>query len=227
MAADLKGRVALVTGVGPGLGQGIAVALARAGASVVVCDVNDEAIAATRQDAEGEGAECLALRCDMSDSEAVREMFDAARARFGSLHVLVNNAALTPNRPVHTERRNRLYAYNSTPVPRDTLNFAAEITDEEWHRYWGVNVQGVFYCTREALKLMQPQRYGRIVNAASIAGLSAKSAHSPHYSATKGAVHRLYALGRARSGRRRHPGQLHGAGRRRHAGLSGLSGCHR
>ena len=227
MAADLKGRVALVTGVGPGLGQGIAVGLARAGASVVVCDVNDEAVAATRKDVEADGAECLALRCDVSDSQAVREMFDAARARFGSLHVLVNNAALTPNRPVHTERRNRLYAYNSTPVPRDTLNFAAEITDEEWHRYWGVNVQGVFYCTREALKLMQPQRYGRIVNAASIAGLSAKSAHSPHYSATKGAVHRLYALGRARSGRRRHPGQLHGAGRRRHAGLSGLSGCHR
>ena len=227
MAADLKGRVALVTGVGPGLGQGIAVALARAGASVVVCDVNDEAIAATRKDVEGEGAECLALRCDVSDSQAAREMFEAARARFGSLHILVNNAALTPNRPVNTERRNRLYAYNSTPVPRDTLNFTAEITDEEWHRYWGVNVQGVFYCTREALKLMQPQRYGRIVNAAPIAGLSAKSAHSPHYSATKGAVHRLYALGRARSGRRRHPGQLHGAGRRRHAGLSGLSGCHR
>mgnify|MGYP000467540655 CR=1 FL=1 len=50
MAADLKGRIALVTGVGPGLGQGIAVGLARAGASVVVCDVNDEAVAATRKD---------------------------------------------------------------------------------------------------------------------------------------------------------------------------------
>lgn len=134
MAADLKGRIALVTGVGPGLGQGIAVALPRAGASVVVCDVNDEAIAATRKDVEGEGAECLALRCDMSDSQAAREMFEAARARFGSLHVLVNNAALTPNRPGDTERRNRLYAYNSTPLPRDTLNFTAEMTDEEWHR---------------------------------------------------------------------------------------------
>ena len=101
---------------------------------MVVRDVNDEAIPATRKDVEGEGAECLALRCDMSNSQAVREMFDAARARFGSLHVLVNNAALTPNRPGDTERRNRLYAYNSTPVPRDTLNFTAELTDEEWHR---------------------------------------------------------------------------------------------
>ena len=70
----------------------------------------------------------------MEPVRLMREMFEAARARFGSLHILVNNAALTPNRPGDTERRNRLYAYNSTPVPRDTLNFTAEITNEEWHR---------------------------------------------------------------------------------------------
>ena len=185
---DLQGRIALVTGVGPGLGQGIAVGLARAGASVVVCDVNEEAVAVARLAVEAEGAACLAVRCDVSDSAQVHAMFAATQARFGTLHILVNNAALTPNRPIDTERRNKLYAYNSTPVPRDTLNFTAEISDEEWLRYWGVNVHGVFYCTREALRLMQPQRDGRIVNIASIAGLSAKSAHSPHYSATKGAV---------------------------------------
>jgi 3-oxoacyl-[acyl-carrier protein] reductase len=115
-------------------------------------------------------------------------MFAAAVARFGTVHVLVNNAALVPNRPIDTERRNKLYAYMQTPMPRDTLRFTSEISDEEWLRFWGVNVHGVFYCTREALKLMEAQRYGRIVNVASIAGLSSKSAHSPHYSATKGAV---------------------------------------
>lgn len=188
MGALFKDKVALVTGVGPGLGQGIALGLAREGARVVVCDVNEEALAATEHAVRATGAECLAQRCDVSDSAAVRAMFEAVRERFGTLHILVNNAALTPNRPIDTERRNKLYAYNSTPVPRGTLNFTAEISDEEWHRYWGVNVHGVFYCTREALKLMQPQRYGRIVNVASIAGVSAKSAHSPHYSATKGAV---------------------------------------
>ena len=73
-------------------------------------------------------------------------------------------------------------------MERDSLRITSEITDEEWLRYWRVNVHGVFYCTREALKLMEPQRYGRIVNIASIAGISARSAHSPHYSATKGAV---------------------------------------
>lgn len=188
MSREFESKVALVTGVGPGLGQAVAVAFARQGARMVVCDVNPDALAATQQAVEAEGAECLAVRCDVSSSDEVRSMFEAAVARFGTLHILVNNAALTPNRPIDTERRNKLYAYNSMPVPRDTLGFTSEITDEEWHRYWGVNVHGTFYCTREALKIMQPQRYGRIVNIASIAGISAKSAHSPHYSATKGAV---------------------------------------
>jgi 3-oxoacyl-[acyl-carrier protein] reductase len=60
--------------------------------------------------------------------------------------------------------------------------------DAEWLKYWGVNVHGVFFCTRAALRQMEPRRFGRIVNIASIAGISALSAHSPHYSATKGAV---------------------------------------
>lgn len=187
-ARGIKGRVALVTGVGPGLGQGIARSLARAGAEVVVCDVDADALAGAQAAVEAEGAKCLALRCDVSSSDQVAMMFKSAVARFGTLHILVNNAALTPNRPVDTERRNKLYAYNSLPVPRDTLGFTSEISDEEWHRCWGVNVHGVFYCTREALKIMQSQHYGRIINIASIAGISAKSAHSPHYSATKGAV---------------------------------------
>ncbi|HYP69434.1 MAG TPA: SDR family NAD(P)-dependent oxidoreductase [Variovorax sp.] len=188
MAKAFANKIALVTGVGPGLGQGVAAAFAREGASVVVCDVNAEAVAATRQAVEAEGAACLALRCDVSNSDDVRAMFKSTIERFGTLDILVNNAALTPNRPADTERRNKLYSYISTPVPRDSLGFTSEITDEEWHRCWGVNVHGLFYCTREALKIMQPRRYGRIVNIASIAGISAKSAHSPHYSATKGAV---------------------------------------
>ncbi len=62
------------------------------------------------------------------------------------------------------------------------------MSDAEWHKYWAVNVHGLFYCTRAALRRMEPRRYGRIVNIASIAGMSMFSAHSPHYSATKGAV---------------------------------------
>lgn len=184
----LRNRIALVTGAGPGLGLACADALAAEGASVVVCDVDDAALETARAAVEARGAECLALRCDVSSSDEVRKMFARIVERFGTLHILVNNAALTPNRPIDTGRRNALYAYAQTPEPRRSLGFTRDINDEEWHRYWGVNIHGVFYCTREALKLMEPQRDGKIVNIASIAGLSSKSAHSPHYCATKGAV---------------------------------------
>ena len=187
-SSQFKDKVVLVTGVGPGLGRACAEAFAKAGAKLVICDVNQLALAQACEAVTAHGAECLALRCDVSSSAEVTGMFEQLKARFGTLHVLVNNAALTPNRPVDTERRNAFYRYISTPEPRRSLGFTRSISDDEWHRYWGVNVHGVFYCTREALKLMEPQREGRIVNIASIAGLSTKSVHSPHYCATKGAV---------------------------------------
>jgi 3-oxoacyl-[acyl-carrier protein] reductase len=108
--------------------------------------------------------------------------------QFGTVHVLVNNAALVPAKPEDEARRRRHYAHLTTPVSRESLQITSNLTDADWHRYWGVNVHGVFYCTREALRLMEPQRDGKIINIASIAGMSAFSAHSPHYSATKGAV---------------------------------------
>lgn len=184
----LAGRVALVTGAGPGLGRALARSLAEAGANLVVCDINEAGLTAARATVEEAGAECLTVRCDISDSAAVQRMFAQAAERFGTVHILVNNAALTPNRPSDDVRRRRHYTHLTTPVPRQSLEFTRNITDDEWHRWWGVNVHGVFYCTREALKLMEPQKYGRIINIASLSGMSGLSAHSPHYSATKGAV---------------------------------------
>lgn len=184
----LAGKVAVVTGAAGGLGKAIAAAMADEGARLVVCDINAEGLSAVEKDIVARGGECLAVRCDVSSSEAVAQMFREAVARFGTVHVLVNNAAVVPNRPADEVRRKRHYAYVTTPVPRQSLQLTSTLTDEEWHRYWGVNVHGAFYCTREALRLMEPQRDGKIVNIASIAGISAMSAHSPHYSATKGAM---------------------------------------
>lgn len=184
----LAGKVALVTGGAGGLGRGIAQALAAAGADVVICDIDEAALADAERELAAQGAPCLALRCDVSSSEQVEQMFGQIVARFGTLHVLVNNAALVPNGPEDDLRRKRHYDYLTTPVPRQSLGITSGIGDEDWHRYWGVNVHGVFYCTRAALRLMEPQHYGRIVNIASIAAISSYSAHSPHYSATKGAV---------------------------------------
>jgi 3-oxoacyl-[acyl-carrier protein] reductase len=185
---NLNDRVALLTGAGGGLGKAIARTYARAGARLVLCDINEEALACTSNEIRGLGAECLALRCDVSSSDEVSAAFRRACEQFGTVHVLVNNAAVIPARPEDEERRNKHYTYLTTPVPRQSLEFTSNMTDTDWHRFWNVNVHGVFYCTREALRRMEPQREGKIINVASIAGLSAYSAHSPHYSATKGAV---------------------------------------
>jgi 3-oxoacyl-[acyl-carrier protein] reductase len=97
-------------------------------------------------------------------------MFERIAERFGTLHILVNNAALVQNQPAEVERRDRFYEYLTTPMPRQSPGFTKNLTDEEWHRFWGVNVHGVFYCTRAALQFMEEQKYGRIINIGSTAG---------------------------------------------------------
>jgi len=184
----ISNPVAVVTGAGPGLGGALAIALAAAGARLVICDIDPDRLNGTAEKIRSMGGEVLSLPCDVSDSAAVDAMFTQAAQHFGTVHVLVNNAALVPARPVDQQRRSEHYAYLTTPEPRRSLGFTSAMSDEEWLRFWNVNVHGVFYCTRAALRLMEPQRYGRIVNIASVAGISAMSVHSPHYSATKGAV---------------------------------------
>ena len=185
---SLQGQVAVVTGAGQGLGRAIAEAMAKEGARLVVCDVNPQTLEEVQGALNALGAETLALRCDVSDSAAVDAMFEEAGRRFGTVDILVNNAGLVPSTPAEEEQRKRHYTYRTTPMPRQSLSVTSSLSDHDWHKWWGVNMHGVFYCTRAALRFMEPQRSGRIVNIASIAGLGAGSMHSPGYSATKAGV---------------------------------------
>ncbi len=138
---DLSGKVAHVTGGGKGIGQGIARALAMAGAQVMVSDINPDAAAATAREIDG-----ASMALDVSERDAV----DAALARtadqLGSLDILVNNAGL--------------YLGYGGPVE--------QITDQMWRDLWSVNVDGVFYCCRAAATIMKSQGSGgRIINIAS------------------------------------------------------------
>ena len=187
-AGRLAGKVALVTGAGPGLGGAIATAMAREGARLVICDIASEALRTTAERLAALGTEHLALSCDVSDSAAVDAMFAQAAQRFGSVDILVNNAARVPNSPDEEARRNRHYAYVTTPMPRQALGIVPSLSDDDWLKWWGVNMHGVFWCTRAALRQMVPRRSGKIVNIASIAGLGTGSTHSPGYSATKAGV---------------------------------------
>lgn len=185
---QLKNRVAIITGAAGGLGTGLARRFAREGAKLALLDINLTGVTRLAEALNAEGAECLALHCDVSSSASVDAAFAAVEARFGRLDILLNNAALVPDKPEDEERRKRHYALLTQPLPRQSLEITKNMSDEEWKRFWAVNVDGVFYCTRAALKRMEPQHYGRIINIASIAGISALSAHSSHYSAAKGAV---------------------------------------
>lgn len=186
--SGVSGRVCAVTGSARGLGRAIAQALADGGARLALCDVLDDELTATAEVLRAAGAEVFAARCDITNSASVDAWFAKVEQSLGPVEVLVNNAALVPDRPVDAERRGKHYTWLTSPVPRQSLQFTSTMSDEDWHRYWDVNVHGVFYCTRAALRQMEPRKYGRIVNIASTAGLSSFSAHSPHYSATKGAV---------------------------------------
>jgi 3-oxoacyl-[acyl-carrier protein] reductase len=162
--------------------------MADAGARLVICDINSRTLEETRQHLSERGTEVLALRCDVSDRAAVDAMFEQAGHRFGTVNILVNNAGLVPSTPAEEELRKKHYAYRTTPMPCQSLGVTSSLSDEDWHKWWGVNMHGVFYCTRAALRFMEPQRSGKIVNIASVAGLGAGSMHSPGYSATKAGV---------------------------------------
>lgn len=185
---SVEGRVCVVTGSSRGLGRAIAAALGASGGRLALCDVLTDELEQTAADLRAAGHEVYAAHCDVSDSEEVDAFFACVEAALGPVEVLVNNAALVPGGPQDEARRNRHYAYLTSPEPRTSLGFTSAMSDAEWLKYWGVNVHGVFFCTRAALRQMEPRGFGRIVNIASIAGLSGLSAHSPHYSATKGAV---------------------------------------
>ncbi len=185
---QLLDKVAVVTGAAQGLGRSIALAMAQEGADVVLCDLQEDKLAEVSAEIEALGRKCLAVRCDVSSKDQVVDMFARAAEQFGTVHILVNNAARVPNAPEDEVRRSRHYAYITTPMERQSMGITSSLTDEDWLKWWDVNVHGVFYCTREALKFMEPQGYGRIINIASVAGISTASAHSPGYSAAKAAV---------------------------------------
>jgi len=184
----LKNKVALITGGAQGLGKSIALAMAQEGADIVICDINSKTLPGAQAEIEATGVRCLGVQCDVSSVDSVASLFKQTVSTFGTLDILVNNAALVQSGERNEEMRSKFYKMMTTPVAKESLGVTKDFTDEEWHRYWGVNVHGVFYCTREALRIMEPKKSGKIINIASIAGIGGFSAFHPAYCATKGAV---------------------------------------
>ena len=164
----LDGKVAVVTGGSKGIGMFYSQALAEAGASVVVADIDPASVAQTAERLVKEhDGRILAADLDVTSQDSIRAMVHQIDQRWGRLDILVNNAALF------------------TALPRRESPW--DIPDAEFDEVMAVNVRAIYRCTVECLPLMQRQQWGRVINIAS--GLAFKG--SPglmHYAASKGAV---------------------------------------
>jgi NAD(P)-dependent dehydrogenase (short-subunit alcohol dehydrogenase family) len=159
----LQDRVAVVTGGNRGIGRAIARRFAAEGAKVVIAGRDAAALARTEREIEAAGGSVLAVPTDVADEAACERLIAAALARFGALHILVNNAA------VASPRR--------APFP--------EMTTDVWRQTLGVNLDGMFYCGRAAAREMAARGYGRIVNILAIQAWVPLPDNAP-YAASKG-----------------------------------------
>lgn len=164
MSTEWREKVALVTGGSRGIGRQIAVKLAQSGLRVAVnYRGNREAAEKTREAVIQSGTECLLVSADISDIPQASVLVNSVLEKWGRLDVLVNNAGIT----------------------RDTL--LLRMKDDDWHDVIATDLTGVFACTRAAVKPMMKQRFGRIVNIASVAGILGNAGQA-NYAAAKAGV---------------------------------------
>lgn len=160
---SLQGRTAIVTGAAQGIGRAIAEALAQAGADIAVADLDPSRSAETVAAVEKIGRKALNLKVNVADSGETKSMVEQVLKAWGKVDILVNNAGIT----------------------RDGL--LLRMKDEDWNLVLQINLNGTFNCTKAVLQPMTKQRYGRIVNIASIVGVIGNAGQA-NYSASKAAV---------------------------------------
>ncbi len=164
----LKDRVAIVTGGAKGMGRAISERFAKEGAKVTIADVDMVAAEEARKAIEAAGGQALAIKCDVSKSDQVKEMVDATVAAFGKLDILVNNAG-------------GVIGKHGKPTNLTVL------TEEDWDRVVDINLKGIFLCSREAVPHMKANGYGKIINFSSLGAIAPPEA-LPHYHAAKSGV---------------------------------------
>jgi 3-oxoacyl-[acyl-carrier protein] reductase len=184
----LAGRIALITGAGSGLGREIALTFAREGAKVAINDVRRESADRVAQEVKAAGHDALTLVADVSDSVEVRAMFEELGETWRTLDILVNNAGIVVvSDEVKSNFNQALAEMLSGGHPTQSVGATRTMLDSQWRRTLSIHLDGTFYCTREALKIMEPRGAGKIINMASVAG-TAGLLISPDYSAAKAGI---------------------------------------
>ena len=157
-------KVAVVTGAAEGMGKQVSLDLSSEGATVVVSDIQEDGLKEVEEEITERGGKCLGVVCDMSSRQQVDDLIQSAVDTFGKIDILVNNAGVLITGSIE------------------------ETTDEIIDKTLDVNVKGVLYAIRSVTPVMKRQRYGRIVNVASITGKNGDSTTVFAYGASKGGV---------------------------------------
>ena len=152
MSNELNQKIAVVTGSGKGIGRAIAERFAKAGASLVCCDIDEASARVAAEHIVSNGGTAIGLRTDVSDKASVKALVESTLEKFGRVDIVCNNAGILDN-----------YA----PL--------GDVTDELWQRIIGINLTGAFLVSRAFLPGMLEQGSGTFVNMASIAGLVAQA----------------------------------------------------
>ncbi len=171
MGSLCDGQVAIVTGGGKGIGRAIAMRLAQEGAAVAICGREASAIEATVVDMTETGVLAFGRTLDVADYIAVDAFVAETQAMFGSVNILVNNAALTAMSNI-----------GFAPVP--------DLAVDEWRRVVDVNLSGAYYASRAAGQIMREQQSGNIITVSSVHA-HVPNALTPHYDATKAGLEAL------------------------------------
>ena len=159
----LDSKVAMVTGSAQGIGKAISLTLARAGANLVISDVNLEAAEITAKEIEVLGRKAIAIKCNVADANEVVALVKKTHEVFFTIDILVNNAGIT----------------------RD--NLLMRMDEKDWELVLAINLKGAFLLTKAICQIMMKQRRGRIINIASVVGVMGNAGQA-NYAASKGGL---------------------------------------
>lgn len=161
---NFENKTVIITGAAVGIGRACALLFAQYGANVVVIDNNPKTLAVVFDEIKCITDKCIALECDVCDNCSVLKVIEKSIGEFGKVDILINNAAIWRDRSLFVD-----------------------VDVELWKKYFDINVMGTVYFTKAVIEQMIKNKYGRIINIASVAGVYG-NANMAHYSATKGAI---------------------------------------